>query len=117
MATKAQDTKNAELVAKRSRNPKRTQPARDDANGSAQRGSAADRKAARAQSATRNASKRAAGKAVAVLEDSTTERPPRKSTRRSAAHLKGGTQLERRQTRRVTSPKARATRANAKKAK
>lgn len=119
MATKAQETKNAELVARRSRAPtKRARPKRNDATDTSLPGvTAADRKAGGGHTGLRNISRRAASKAVAAFEDSTTDRPSRKSTRRSAAHIKAGTQLERRQQRRVTSPKARATRASAKKAK
>jgi hypothetical protein len=45
-----------------------------------------------------------------ALEDSNTERPSRKSTRGSSGHIKLGTNLQRRQVRRVHSSEARAAR-------
>jgi hypothetical protein len=45
-----------------------------------------------------------------ALEDSSPERPSRKSTRGSTGHIKLGTNLQRRQIRRVHSPEARAAR-------
>jgi|1185.fasta_scaffold1420999_1 hypothetical protein len=49
-------------------------------------------------------------KAGPALEDSSTERPSRKSTRGSTGHIKLGTNLQRREIRRVHSPEARAAR-------
>lgn len=48
-----------------------------------------------------------------ALEDSSTGKPSRKSTRGSAGRIKLATNLQRREVRRVHSPKARATRAAA----
>lgn len=48
------------------------------------------------------------------LEISATERPSRKSTRRTSNHIKNDSQLQRRQLRKTKSPKARATMAAAK---
>ena len=45
-----------------------------------------------------------------ALEDSATGKPSRKSTRGSSGHIKLATNLQRRQVRRVHSPKARAAR-------
>lgn len=45
-----------------------------------------------------------------ALEDSTNGKPSRKSTRGSAGHIKLGTNLQRREVRRVHSPEARAAR-------
>jgi hypothetical protein len=78
--------------------------------------SASSRRVGKGATGQRNLSQRAAKKAVAVLEDSATERPTRKSSRAgSKAHLKAATPLARRQTRRVSSPKAKATKARAQK--
>ncbi len=78
--------------------------------------SATDRKAGGSSTAARNRSKKAAGKAGAALEDSVaSKRPSRKSTRKSANRSKRDTNLSLRETRKVTSPKARARRAIAKK--
>jgi hypothetical protein len=61
--------------------------------------------------ARRNLSKRSNNKGGPALEVSTASTPSRKSTRSSAGRSKSATELTRRQTRRITSPKARATRA------
>ena len=61
-------------------------------------------------SAPRNASKHADRKAAVALEDSATGRPSRKSSRKSANHVKADANLHSRQTRRSTSAKARASR-------
>lgn len=61
--------------------------------------------------ALRNLSKRSNNKGGPALEISDGATPSRKSTRSSAGRVKSATELTRRQTRRVTSPKARATRA------
>lgn len=79
--------------------------------------SATDKKSGDGKStATRHPSKRAAKKAAAVLEDSAKQRPSRKSTRKTPTGVKSTSNLERRQTRKVTSPEARADRAKAAKA-
>jgi len=61
--------------------------------------------------AQRNLSKRSNNKGGAALEISSSATPSRKSTRSSAGRTKSATELTRRQTRRITSPQARATRA------
>lgn len=61
--------------------------------------------------AQHNLSKRSNNKGGAALEISGSATPSRKSTRSSAGRTKSATELTRRQTRRVTSPQARATRA------
>jgi ribosome-associated translation inhibitor RaiA len=58
--------------------------------------------------------KRRTGRAVAALEGSEQTRPSRKSTRGSVNRSKQANKLTRRQTRRATSPKRRATKAKAK---
>jgi hypothetical protein len=63
--------------------------------------------------AHQNLSKRSDNKGGAALEISERGAPSRKSTRSSASREKAATELTRRQTRRVTSAKARATRAMA----
>jgi hypothetical protein len=60
-----------------------------------------------------NISARAARKAEVKLEASESGRPSRKSTRRSANKGKLASNLERRQIRRIISPKTRAARARA----
>jgi hypothetical protein len=59
--------------------------------------------------APRNLSKRPKGGPALEIAGSAT--PSRKSTRSSAGRAKSATELTRRQTRRITSPQARATRA------
>lgn len=70
--------------------------------------SASDRKAGFGATAARNTQKRTKG--IAALEDSRS-RPSRKSTRRSAAHMKSGTKQETTTRIATTAPKARAERA------
>jgi hypothetical protein len=63
--------------------------------------------------AQKNLAKRSNNKGGPALEVSSHGTPSRKSTRSSAGRVKSASNLQRRQTRRVTSPKARATRAAA----
>jgi len=72
--------------------------------------SATDKKKGAGNSALREKGPRHERKASVVLEDSLTGRPSRKSTRRSANHQKPDSNLQRRQTRKTTSPKNRAQR-------
>jgi hypothetical protein len=58
--------------------------------------------------AARNVSGHAGRRGGATLEDSANGKPSRKSTRRSADHTKRTTNLQLRETRKVTSPSARA---------
>jgi hypothetical protein len=74
--------------------------------------SATDRRAGGASTARRNTTN-PSNRRTSALEDSLQDRPSRKSTRKSANHAKRDSNLQRRQTRRVTSPKARAMRSNA----
>lgn len=86
---------------------------RDQPVDTAQTGvSATDRKAGGGSTARRNSKRNTAGLAAA-LEDSAQDRPSRKSTRRAADGTKRDSNLQRRQTRKVTSPKARARRSQA----
>jgi hypothetical protein len=78
--------------------------------------SATDRKAGLLDTAERNRSDRAAGKAGWILEGSTTGQPSRKSTRTSLNRQKPATNLALRAERRTIAPTARATRAKAKRA-
>ncbi len=71
--------------------------------------SASDRRAGGGSTARRNSKRNSAG-ATAALEDSARDRPSRKSTRKSAGRSKRDSNLQRRQTRRTTSAKARASR-------
>ena len=75
--------------------------------------SATDRRAGGAHTARRN-TKRRASRARAMLEDSLRDRPSRKSTRRSHARGKQDDKLRLRATLTTRGPKARATRARAK---
>lgn len=58
-----------------------------------------------------NFTKRSDNRGGPVLESSASGKPSRKSTRKSAGHIKAATELTRRQVRRITSPSARAARA------
>ncbi|NUQ76834.1 MAG: hypothetical protein HUU21_25145 [Polyangiaceae bacterium] len=78
--------------------------------------SATDRKAGGNSTADRNRSVRAAKKASYELEDSATDRPSRKSTRRAENRAKPDSNLKRRQVRKTSSPKERAVRASAERA-
>ena len=113
MATKAERAKataQVERSKKRAASPrsasKRTQRAAET------RGSAGS-KYRTGTTATRNRTLRAERKATRALEDSAKARPSRKSTRGSSNRAKADSNLQRRQVRRVRSPKARATRARA----
>ncbi len=77
--------------------------------------SASDRKIGKGATAKRNVSQAAEKKASWVLEDSTTDTPSRKSTRKAANHAKPDSNLRQRETRETTSPTARARRATARK--
>ena len=77
--------------------------------------SATDRKAGGGSTARRN-TRRRISRATATLEDSALERPTRKPTRKGTNRAKQGSKLQRRQVRKTTQPKARATRARASKA-
>lgn len=71
--------------------------------------SASDRKAGYGSTARRN-TKAKTTSAISTLEDSSKDRPSRKSTRKSANRAKSGTQLERRALAATVSPTARAAR-------
>jgi hypothetical protein len=71
--------------------------------------SATDRRAGGGSTAKRNA-KQKTTRAAAALEDSTTDRPSRKSTRKSANRAKQAAPLRQRAISDASSPKARATR-------
>lgn len=62
-------------------------------------------------SSPHNFTKRSDNRGGPVLESSATGKPSRKSTRKSAGHIKAASELTRRQVRRITSPAARAMRA------
>lgn len=74
--------------------------------------SASERKVGAHNTAVRNRTSDAKSKGGPALENSATGKPSRKSTRGSAGHVKLATALTRQQTRKVTSSKARATRAS-----
>lgn len=75
--------------------------------------SASDRKVGAKSTATRNVSNRAAKKARAVLEESESGTPSRKSTRKSGTRTKSASRLERKVAGKSTSPSARARRSQA----
>lgn len=62
-------------------------------------------------SSPHNFTKRSDNRGGPVLESSATGKPSRKSTRKSAGHIKAASELTKRQVRRITSPSARAMRA------
>lgn len=115
MPTKAQEFRRR---AERTKPPKKKKPARprrDVPVDTAKKGvSATDRKVGKGNTALRNKSAKAKKRGGAALETSATT-PSRKSTRKSTGRAKRTSNLKRRQTRKVTSPKARAARATAKK--
>ena len=74
--------------------------------------SATDRRAGGGSTAARNL-RRTTNAQTSALEDSTKDRPSRKSTRKSANRSKRDSNLQRRQVRRVSAPKARAARSMA----
>src|SRR6185369_2772107 len=103
MATKAERYRAEQQVSRSQAKPKKAKPHRIDRTV----GVSGD------GTALRNLSKRSNNKGGPALEISATAKPSRKSTRSSAGRIKSATELTRRQTRRITSPKARATRAAA----
>lgn len=117
MATKAERFQSTTERSAPKRAKKAARPRRDEPVDTSKPGvSATDRKAGNGSTAARNQSKHAAKKATVALEDSQQDRPSRKSTRASANRSKPDSNLQRRQTRRTTAPKARATRASAERA-
>lgn len=119
MATKAEKLRAKQQREANPPRPKRPpRPRRDTPVDTSKPGvSATDRKAGGLGTANRNRSKRAAAKGGARLEDSATGKPSRKSTRKSEGRVKRTTNLQLAATQRATSPKARATRAKANKAR
>jgi hypothetical protein len=106
MATKAERYRAEQQVSRSQAKPKKAKPHSIDRTvDAATAGVSGD------GTAPRNLSKRSKG--GPALEISGTAKPSRKSTRSSAGRIKSATELTRRQTRRITSPKARATRAAA----
>ena len=106
MATRAERYRAEQQVSSSQAKPKKTRAhSIDRAVGAATAGVSGD------GTAQRNLSKRSNNKGGPALEISDSATPSRKSTRSSAGRVKSATELTRRQTRRVTSPKARATRA------
>jgi hypothetical protein len=118
MATKAERYKYRQQRSgpKKAKSPQR--PRRDTPIDTARTGvSATARKAGAGSTAARNRSLRAERKGGAVLEDSATDRPSRKSTRRSAGRMKRETNLVLRGARSTGAPRARASRAKPARAK
>ncbi len=110
MATKAQLFR---MQQQRSANPPRPKwprrPRRDVPVDTSLPGvSASDRKAGQGRTAARNASKSAQRKGGALLEDSATGKPSRKSTRKSTGRLKLTSNLQRQAIRETRSPQSRA---------
>jgi len=106
MATRAERYRAEQQVSSSQAKPKKAKPhSIDRAVGAATAGVSG------AGMAQHNLSKRSNNKGGPALEISGSATPSRKSTRSSAGRIKSATELTRRQTRRITSPKARATRA------
>lgn len=116
MATKAERFKAEQQRTSRPAKPKQPpRPRRDYPVDTALPGvSATDRKAGHGATGLRNL-QTARGKGGPALESSATGQASRKSTRTSSGRVKLATNLARRETRRTTSSKARATRAQASK--
>jgi hypothetical protein len=119
MATKAEKFKAD--AQRRANPPKKKRPARprrDVGVDTSKPGvSASDRKAGGESTAARNASKRAASKGGARLEDSANGKPSRRSTRKSEGRIKQATSLTRKKRRAVRAPSTRAAKAQARRAK
>ena len=96
---------NLEAALDRPEKRRRDQPVDTAAPGT----SASDRKAGYGSTARRN-TKGQSSSATATLEDSSNDRPTRKSTRKSANRAKSGTNLERKALAASVSPSARAAR-------
>lgn len=96
---------NLEAALDRPEKRRRDQPVDTSAPGV----SATDRKAGYGSTARRNTKARTT-KATAALEDSSQDRPSRKSTRKSANRAKSGTGRERKALAASSSPRARASR-------
>ena len=105
MATKAQSFRAAAQREAHKPQPKKTKPARRKPPVKA---------AGESHTAARNVSGHAGRRGGALLEDSANGKPSRKSTRGSSDHTKRTSNLQLRETRKVTSPQARASAANAK---
>jgi hypothetical protein len=112
MATKAERFRAQQEHDAHGTRPKATpRPRRDTPVDTAQPGvSVTDRKAGGNSTASRNRSNRAGKKGGVMLEDSSSGKPSRKSTRRSTGRVKPASNLQRRTIRAVHSPEARATR-------
>jgi hypothetical protein len=108
MATRAERFRAEEQI-----NSSQGKPKKVKAHSSDRTVSAATAGVSGAGTAHQNLSKRSNNKGGSALEVSELGTPSRKSTRSSAGRVKSATELTRRQTRRVTSPQARATRAAA----
>jgi len=106
MATRAERFRAEEQVSRSQSKPKKPKPHAID-----RAVSAATAGVSGTGMATHNLSKRSNNKGGPALEISNGGTPSRKSTRSAAGRVKSASNLQRRQTRRITSPKARATRA------
>ena len=106
MTTKSQEFKRQTQRAAQSSKPK--EPSHKPAH-------RRDAKAGAAPTSTidRNANKRAGRRGGALLEDSATGRPSRKSTRKSSDHTKRTTNQQLQAVRETVAPSARAARARA----
>jgi hypothetical protein len=114
MATKAQQFKAEQQREARAPRTKKVRKRRDALVDTSLPGvSASDRKAGGGQSGERNKAERVNKKGGPKLENSATGKPSRKSTRGSQGRVKQASNLQRREVRKTTSSKARATRAKA----
>ncbi len=115
MSTRAQDFR---VQQQRDANPPRPkQPKPKPRNGAVDTArpgvSATDRKVGAGASGTRNLSARSAKKGGAVLEDSATGKPSRKSTRRATGNANRTAELRRQATQRASTPASVARKAKA----
>lgn len=113
MATKAQQAKAEQVRSNRKPKPKQVKRSREDSavERTLAAGNTTDRRKPGANTARRNIAHRSDNTGGPALEDSANGKPSRKSTRKSAGHVKLASNLTRRQKRKVASPKERAARA------
>ncbi len=113
MATKAQQARAEQLRNNRAPKPKkvRRSPNKEAEERTLAAGNTTNRSKPGKTTARRNIAKRSNNTGGPALEDSATGKPSRKSTRRSAGHVKMASNLTRRQKRKVSSPSERAARA------
>lgn len=112
MATRAQQYRSDQQRSGAKRVPTHKKPRRSFGPDTSLPGvSATDKKWGGTHTAERNRSARASAKAAVALEDSTTGRPSRKSTRAGKNHAKPDVALQRKAASAASTPESRARRA------